>query len=137
MSRASVGKVSSAVLLIGAGALLTRHGAGRQIGLLLLGCGSVIALNLLAGGYAIAGTRQRWPGVGAAEWATTWLWALTVIPLPTVLPAVFPDGRALNRGELGLVAVTHRRAQRADGQFPLHAGPGETTVTATPSWEQS
>lgn len=101
VSWGTAGNVTSAVVLTGAGALLHARGApryrpggsGRRIGSLLLFCGAAMAVNLLAGGYAAAGL----PGGHAAEWATLWLWAFSVIPLTTVLPAVFPTGRALTR----------------------------------------
>jgi two-component system, NarL family, sensor kinase len=69
---------------------LLRRASGRRIGLLLLLGGSATALGLLAGGWAAAG----WPGAGVAAWLGRWLWAVTVVPMTTVLFAVFPDGRA-------------------------------------------
>jgi two-component system NarL family sensor kinase len=73
---------------------LLRRASGRRIGLLLLLGGSATALGLLAGGWAAAG----WPAGGAAAWLGRWLWAVTVVPMTTVLFAIFPDGRAPSPG---------------------------------------
>jgi two-component system, NarL family, sensor kinase len=69
---------------------LLRRPSGRRIGLLLALGGTATALGLLAEGYATAGG----PAAGAAAWLGRWLWALTVVPMTTVLLALFPDGRA-------------------------------------------
>jgi len=89
-----VGNVSHGLLLAGAGWWLTRSPAGRRVGWLLLGAGAADAVGVLAGGWAGA----AFPGWRVAAWVGLWIWALYVVPLFTVLPAIFPDGKAPSRG---------------------------------------
>ncbi|SNR80005.1 sensor histidine kinase [Blastococcus mobilis] len=80
-----------ALALVGVGNLLARRPEGRRIGLLLLVTGTAMALSLMAGGWAAVDG----PGGELVGWAADgWLWAFSVVPLTTVLFAVFPDGRA-------------------------------------------
>lgn len=94
---ASWGLVSPAVValvLVGLSAVLASRHAGRRVGLLFLGTGWVLAASVLGGGYADIGQPRGWPAaefVGRA--AESWLWAFAVVPLSTVLLAIFPDGR--------------------------------------------
>ncbi|MGK5112497.1 sensor histidine kinase [Geodermatophilus sp. CPCC 205506] len=98
--RASLGwglvtPVVVALVLVGVGTPLARRPQGRPVGLLLLGAGTVMAATIGGGGYAVAGLRWGWPAADVVGRASDeWLWAFAVVPLTTVLLAVFPDGRA-------------------------------------------
>src|SRR5262249_14870013 len=94
MGWALAGNISHGLLLCGAGWWLTRSRTGRPVGWLLLGTGALDGFGLLAGGWAAAGFQAGWFGWRAAGWLALWVWALSVIPLFTVLPAIFPNGRA-------------------------------------------
>jgi len=80
---------SQAVVHTVAGVALIRSRGGDRIGLVLLSMGTAVGLQVLLWGYAAG----HWPGWDAAEWVTGWIWAFSVVPLFTVLPALFPDGR--------------------------------------------
>ena len=83
-----------ALLLLALGAPLARRREGRRVGLLLLGGGVALAASFAGAGYAAVAETRGWPGGPLVRWASEqWLWALAVIPLTTVLLAVFPDGR--------------------------------------------
>lgn len=83
------GNVSHSLLLVAAGWWLLRSRTGGRVGALLLGAGAAGAGTLAAAGW----TGLGWPGWPVTAWLQLWLWALFVVPLFTVLPAVFPDGR--------------------------------------------
>ncbi|GGQ05063.1 sensor histidine kinase [Streptosporangium pseudovulgare] len=91
---ALVGNVGHSLLLGGAGWWLSRSRGGRPVGWLLLGTGTAGALGVLAEGSAAAGFHAGVPGWQVAAWLALWLWPLYVVPLFTVLPSIFPDGRA-------------------------------------------
>ncbi|WP_203882444.1 sensor histidine kinase [Planotetraspora kaengkrachanensis] len=80
---------SQAVVHTVAGVALIRSRGGDRIGLVLLSMGAAAGLQVLLWGYAAG----HWPGWEAADWVTRWIWAFSVVPLFTVLPALFPDGR--------------------------------------------
>ncbi|MFE9958064.1 sensor histidine kinase [Micromonospora sp. NPDC005299] len=81
--------LTHSLLLLAAGWWLLRSRDGRRVGGLLLGAGAAGATALFAAGWTALG----WPGWPVAAWLQLWLWALFVVPLFTVLPAIFPDGR--------------------------------------------
>ncbi|MGY1603292.1 histidine kinase [Geodermatophilus sp. SYSU D00815] len=90
-----VQNVVVALLLVGVGAPLAGRREGRRIGLLLLLGGCAMALALAGGGVvAVAGAAgAAW--ADAVAWSSSrGLWAFSVVPVTTVLLAVFPDGRA-------------------------------------------
>ncbi|WP_067181703.1 sensor histidine kinase [Microtetraspora niveoalba] len=91
---ALVGNVGHSLLLGGAGWWLSRSRGGRPVGWLLLGTGTAGALGVLAEGSGTAGFQAGWPGWQVAAWLVLWLWPLYVVPLFTVLPSIFPNGRA-------------------------------------------
>jgi two-component system, NarL family, sensor kinase len=87
----------TALVLAALGGLLGARGQGRRIGLLFLGAGWASAASILGGGYVAVGDDRGWPGIGVVTSASEeWLWAFAVVPLTTVLLAVFPDGRAVS-----------------------------------------
>ncbi|MET8908986.1 ATP-binding protein [Micromonospora sp. NPDC004551] len=77
------------LLLLAAGWWLRRSPDGRAVGGLLLGAGASGAGAVFAAGWTALG----WPGWQVAAWVQLWLWAMFVVPLFTVLPGIFPDGR--------------------------------------------
>ena len=78
------------------GALLATRDGGRPIARLLLLGACAFAASWLGDGYVALGRPQDWPAVDAVEHVSGQvLWVLAVVPLSTVLFAVFPDGRAL------------------------------------------
>ncbi|MEV4199513.1 sensor histidine kinase [Micromonospora globbae] len=87
------GNICHSLLLATSGWWLGRSRAGRAVGWLLLGSGTAGAVDVLAAGWTAAGVAAGWPGSQVTAWVQLWLWALFVVPLFTVLPAVFPDGR--------------------------------------------
>lgn len=88
----SIGVVMSAV-----GGILVRHPSGRGVGAVLLGCGAVTALSLLLGGYGLAALQLGAPGATVTLLASESLWPLFVVPLVTLLPLLYPDGRLPGR----------------------------------------
>lgn len=81
--------VVHSLLLLAAGWWLLRSPDGRHVGRLLLGAGAAGAGTVFAAGWTALG----WPGWQVAAWVQLWLWAIFVVPLFTVLPGIFPDGR--------------------------------------------
>ena len=76
------------------GAFLIRRRPGSLVGWILM-AGCVVAINALAGQYAVAGLlvpHHRLPGAALAAWVGTWAWAPELAVL-ALLPLLFPDGR--------------------------------------------
>jgi signal transduction histidine kinase len=87
----------TALVLAALGALLAGRPAGRRVGWLFLLGAWAHAASCLGGGYAALGRAGDWPGVDAVDHLSSEvLWVGAVIPLTTVLLAVFPDGRAVS-----------------------------------------
>ena len=85
-------------MLAALGALLVAREGGRPIGQLLVGGACAYALSFLGGGYVALGRAQAWPAVDVVDRVSgDAFWAFAVIPLTTVLLAVFPDGRRCPR----------------------------------------
>ncbi|MGR6317585.1 histidine kinase [Micromonospora soli] len=123
--------VTHSVLLLAAGWWLLRSRDGRRVGGLLVGTGAAGAATLLAAGWTALG----WPGWQVAAWLQLWLWALFVVPLFTVLPAIFPDGRPPARAWrwvpwLGAAATAVTLLDGALGPGPLPTG--EAAAPANP-----
>ncbi|WP_157744659.1 sensor histidine kinase [Micromonospora viridifaciens] len=110
-------------LLLAAGWWLLRSRTGGRVGALLLGAGAAGAGTLAAAGWTALG----WPGWPVAAWLQLWLWALFVVPLFTVLPAIFPDGRPPAPAWrwvpwLGVLATAVTALDGALGPGPLPTG---------------
>ena len=76
------------------GAFLIRRRPGSLVGWILMTC-CVVAINALAGQYAVAGLlvpQHRLPVAALAAWVGTWAWAPELAVL-ALLPLLFPDGR--------------------------------------------
>ncbi|MCW3820403.1 histidine kinase [Micromonospora sp. DR5-3] len=135
-----VGNVSHGLLLAGAGWWLTRSPAGWRVGWLLLGAGAADAFGVLTGGWAGAGFPADWVGWRVAAWLGLWIWALYVVPLFTVLPAIFPDGRAVSRGwrwvpwlGAGATLLTAVAAAVEPGPLPVGGNAGPPNPLAVPA----
>ncbi len=87
----------AALALAAVGALLGTRDAGRPIGRILLLGACAVGASILGGGYAAVGGRLGWPVVDSVDHLSSQvLWVFAVIPLTTVLLAVFPDGRPVS-----------------------------------------
>lgn len=86
-----------ALALAALGALLAAGDGGRRIGHLFIGGSCALAASMLGGGYVALGRERHWPGADLVDHVSGQvLWAFAVIPLTTVLFALFPDGRAVS-----------------------------------------
>jgi two-component system, NarL family, sensor kinase len=83
-----------------AGAVILTSRPGHPIGRLLLGVGLGAGLAMASHQYATTGIvldPGSLPFTSAAAWVGSWVWALGVLPVMTLLPLVLPDGRLLSR----------------------------------------
>lgn len=78
----------------GVATLLIRQRPGNPIGWLLLSFGLGVPFSILANGY---GGRSLPALAGWFHWLDRWMWVLTLVPLVTILPLVFPTGRLPDR----------------------------------------
>ncbi|HEY8588644.1 MAG TPA: GAF domain-containing sensor histidine kinase [Naasia sp.] len=74
------------------GALILARRPQHAIGWLFALGGLALALQALAGGYALYGEPRGWPGADAAAWVTNWIFFAGFGPL-LLLPLLVPDGR--------------------------------------------
>lgn len=75
-----------------AAALVLAGSGGRRIGWLLLGIGVAAAGTTVATTLALVAT-QRSGLATTAVFVQSWLWVPSFVPLVTVLPLLYPDGR--------------------------------------------
>jgi two-component system, NarL family, sensor kinase len=83
-----------------AGAVILTSRPGHPIGRLLLGVGLAAGLAMASHQYATRGIvldPGSLPFTSAAAWLGSWVWALGVLPVVTLLPLLLPDGRLLSR----------------------------------------
>jgi two-component system, NarL family, sensor kinase len=83
-----------------AGAVILTSRPGHPIGRLLLGVGLAAGLAMASHQYATRGIvldPGSLPFTSAAAWVGSWVWALGALPMLTLLPLMFPDGRLLSR----------------------------------------
>ena len=79
-----------------AGAVIAWLRPRNAIGWLLIGVGSCQVLQLLAAGYGSMGVfaaSPNWPLASWSAWISSGLWIPGLVPLVTVLVALYPDGR--------------------------------------------
>ena len=76
-------------LLLAGAVVLRSTGHGRRISLVLLAAGVASALAQGLGTYGETSS----PGAAAASWFAAWQWPLFVVPLLTLVPLRYPDGR--------------------------------------------
>ncbi len=75
-----------------AGWLVLAGSGGRRLGLLLLVIGASGAGAALAGAVAVL-AREQTAAASAAAFVYSWLWVPGFVPLLTLLPLIYPDGR--------------------------------------------
>lgn len=83
-----------------AGAALVTLRPRNVLGWLFLGAGalSVVQVVLTAyGGYGVVAARPTWPGAAWAAAASTGLWIPSVLATPTIVLALYPNGRLPGR----------------------------------------
>lgn len=83
-----------------AGAVILTSRPGHPIGRLLLGVGLAAGLAMASHQYATTGIvldPGSLPFTSVAAWVGSWVWALGVLPVMTLLPLLFPDGRLRSR----------------------------------------
>jgi len=85
-----------------AGAYVARARPRNPVGWVLLGVAVTSGLSGLAHGWAV--WSDPLPGRTFAAWVASWLWFLGWTPLPTVLVALYPTGRAGRRRQLLVLA---------------------------------
>jgi two-component system, NarL family, sensor kinase len=91
-----------------AGAVILTSRPGHPIGRLLLGVGLAAGLAMASHQYAARGIvldPGSLPFTSAAAWVGSWVWALGVLPVVTLLPLLVPDGRLLSRRWRPVLAV--------------------------------
>ncbi|MGH3445026.1 MAG: hypothetical protein ACRDPB_06590, partial [Nocardioidaceae bacterium] len=79
-----------------AGMLLWLRPANR-IGWLLMYAAAANALAILGEGWALASYQVALPGRTFMAWFGSWIWITALTLGATVLPAIYPDGRAVSR----------------------------------------
>ncbi|HET6626084.1 MAG TPA: ATP-binding protein [Nocardioidaceae bacterium] len=70
---------------------------GNRVGFLLLFIAAVNALAIFGEGWALASYQLGLPGRTAMAWLASWVWSTSLILGATVLPAIYPGGRAVSR----------------------------------------
>ncbi|GII58111.1 hypothetical protein Pth03_65000 [Planotetraspora thailandica] len=74
------------------GALIVTRRPRNPLGWLFCLSGAGLALQALAGGYAVYGEAHAWPGTALAAWVVNWVFFTGFGPL-FLLPILLPDGR--------------------------------------------
>lgn len=69
----------------------------NRVGWLLMYAGAVNAIAILGDGWALASYDLSLPGRSLMAWLGSWLWATALFLGATVLPAIYPTGRATTR----------------------------------------
>ena len=69
----------------------------NRVGWLLMYVGAVNALAILGEGWALASYHLSLPGRPLMAWLGSWVWATALFLGATVLPAIYPTGRATTR----------------------------------------
>lgn len=70
---------------------------GHRLGWLLLYVAGAQALAILGEGWALASYHMGLPGRTFAVWLGSWVWVGAMVVGPTVVPAIYPHGRAEDR----------------------------------------
>lgn len=70
---------------------------GNRVGWLLMYAGAANAVTILGEGWALASYQLDLPGRVLMAWLGSWAWVTTLILGGTVLPAIYPTGRAAGR----------------------------------------
>ncbi|HET7388769.1 MAG TPA: sensor histidine kinase [Nocardioidaceae bacterium] len=92
------------VLLGAIAGLLLWLRPSNRIGWLMMFAAAANALAILGEGWALASFHVALPGRTLMAWLGSWIW-ITALPLgATVLPAIYPDGRAVSRFARNLAA---------------------------------
>ncbi|MEU7455756.1 sensor histidine kinase [Streptosporangium roseum] len=78
------------------GALIVTRRPRNLLGWLFCLSGAGLAMQALAGGYAVYGEAHGWPGAGFAAWVMNWVFFTGFGPL-FLLPMLLPDGRLPSR----------------------------------------
>src|SRR3954447_19812164 len=81
---------------LGTGVILAWARPRNAIGWLLVGVGSVQVLSVFTsayGGMGVLAGNPDWPAARWAAWLASALWIAGLLPLISVLPALYPDGR--------------------------------------------
>ncbi|HXF36245.1 MAG TPA: histidine kinase [Actinomycetota bacterium] len=82
--------------IVGVGALVVSHQPGNPIGWLFLFIGTGAALSFASGEYeflAYVADPAPPPGRAIAAWVSGWAWVVSIGPIMTYVPLLFPDGR--------------------------------------------
>ncbi len=92
--------LTNAVDGVGIGAiagLLVWLRPANRVGWLLMSCAAAEASAILATGWVLASFAVPLPGRTAVAWVGSWVWVPALVLPATVLPAVYPSGRAATR----------------------------------------
>lgn len=77
----------------------------NRVGWLLMYFGAVNALAIFGEGWALASYHLALPGRVPMAWLGSWIWATALFLGTTVLPAIYPSGRATSRMGRWIVGV--------------------------------
>jgi signal transduction histidine kinase len=77
--------------------ILTFLRPGNRVGWLLAYAAAANALAILGEGWALASYHVDLPGRTLMAWLASWIWVTALILGATVLPAIYPTGRAVGR----------------------------------------
>lgn len=111
-----------------AGLLISRHHARNAIGWLLLVAGVASAFGGFVQEYATRAViiaPGSLPGAVALAWIASWSFSLTVAPILTLIPQLFPTGRPLTRRWTPLLWAGAAFVPLAFFLFGLRPGPAE------------
>src|SRR3954453_16542160 len=81
---------------LGTGVILAWVRPRNAIGWLLVGVGSIQVVSVLIsayGGMGVLAGNPEWPAARWAAWLASALWIAGLLPLISVLPALYPDGQ--------------------------------------------
>jgi signal transduction histidine kinase len=119
--------VEGVVLGAIAGALL-RLRPHHRVGWLLMYSAFANAVAILGEGWALATFHTGLPGRTVAAWLASWTWATALLLGATVLPAIYPDGRAADRFARHVVRIAWTASAVVGGCLALLDGPYRDAV---------
>ncbi len=126
------------------GAVLAWLRPRNAVGWMLIAVGTCQVTQLLAAGYGSMGVfaaSPDWPFARWSAWASTGLWIPGLVPLVTVLVALYPDGRLPGRGwrlpvaatSVGIAMLTVMALSSQDTYDDIAPGPSPAALTGEPN----